>query len=102
IGRTRGTRPGAGLGQVAHASGTTAFRAARNERVRRTIIAHAIAGLRHVADSCGATTFSGALRVGWTGRAGTRAGFRKVTYTGSTTALGSRRNKRVRWAIVAR
>src|SRR4029077_912978 len=91
VGGTRRARSRAALRGVTDACRATTFRAARNERVCRTIVARAIAGFGHVTDTCGATAFRRALRVGRTGYAGTSARFRKVPHTQGTTTMGAGR-----------
>src|SRR5207302_5854691 len=95
-------RSGAGLGDVADAGGRATRGARGDEAVGGTVVADAVAALRHVADTCGRTADGGALRIGRARRARPGAGFLDVADAGDGTAHGPRRLDRAgRRAAVA-
>src|SRR5437660_534231 len=78
VGRARGARAGAGLGQVALAGGRAAHRAAGGDDVGGTALAQPVAGLgrvAHVARAGATNERTGLYGVRGTGGAGSRAGF---------------------------
>src|SRR5207249_11295167 len=68
-GRARGARPGAGLRDVADASGCAARGAGGGEAAGGAAVGDAVAALRHVAEAGRRSAHGGALRVRGTARA---------------------------------
>jgi hypothetical protein len=68
VGRTRGCRSRAILGQIAHASRAATLGARRDERIGRAVIACTVTRLGHVADAGRRAAFRGALRIRGTRR----------------------------------
>src|SRR5207249_2994683 len=88
----RGTaraRPGAGFREVTDAGCGATRRAGGDEAVGGTVVADAVAALRHVADARRRTTDRRALRICRAGSARARAGLLQVADTGGGTTDGS-------------
>src|SRR5439155_936528 len=100
IGGAVRARAGAEVVHVAHAGRGPAERAARRERVRRTVVLDAVAALGGVAGACGGPALSRALGIG--GAAGARAGAEvvHVAHAGGGPAERAARREGVRRTVV--